>query len=580
MLHRVAFLSGLAIAVALPAVAETGIGLVIANRDYSAAPDARRADAVLQAVPDLEDAGFVIVSGADRTAEQMRDAFATFLQGGEPFGTSRIVIVLSGNFAHSGEDAWLLGRDAASPGLARADAEGLRLGPILGLAATAPGGALVVLAPNDRPIAPGARLSSGLPADIHVPQGVTLVRGNADQAAAFLRDVAAGGAPLVSLIEDYRLLRIDGFVSPFADFLPDDAAQGGPLPQPVPEDDAAERALWRAAQEAGTRAAYEAYLERYPDGRFAPEAQAEIDRIDALPENREAALNLTREERREIQRQLTLLGFSTRGIDGIFGPGTRTAIRSWQQGRRLPVTGYIDADQKALLAADAARRQAEIDEQERQQQIEQERADRAFWVDSGASAGDEAGLRAYLARYPRGLFADVARARLAAIEAEQEREQARRDRDAWDAAVAVDTVRAYRRYLANFPNGRYVTQARARIAELTAPDDLPVPVPEPQPEPQPDFPDPVTADPATEAQIAAARDEEASLALNFIVRNLVEAQLEALQFNPGRVDGIFDADFRRALRVYQEVRGIPVTGYVTLALLRQLIADGLPIQVE
>lgn len=562
-------------ATAMPVHADTGIGLFIANERYDSAPIASRARALLRAAPRFEDADFSIISGENMTAAQMRDAFATFLQGGEPFGAQRIVIALSGNFAHAGDDIWLLGRDASEPGLARADVEGMRLGPLLRVAATAPGGALVVLSPNLRPVSPGAQLSSGLPTDIAVPQGVTLVRGTPDQSAAFLEAAARLSDPLAAIAEDFRLLRIEGFASPFVAFLPEEVRSADPLPLPVPPDDRAEREAWRAAQQAGTRTAYQEYLEDYPNGRFAADAEAEIARIDSLPENRENALGLTTAQRREIQRQLTLLGFSTRGIDGIFGPGTRTAIRGWQERRGLRVTGFIDADQRALLAADAARRQAEIDEEERREQAAQERADRAFWVDSGASAGDEAGLRAYLARYPRGLFADVATARLAAIENEREQAEARRDRAAWEAAMAADTERAYRRYLANFPNGRFAAQARARIAELAGP-----PLPQPVPDPEPSFPDPITADPADQATIAAARDEEEALALNFFVRNLIEAQLDALQFNPGRVDGIFDADFRRALRVYQEVRAIPVTGYVTMPLLRRLIADGLPIQVD
>lgn len=571
MLHRIAIIAILSYGVSPPAHADTGLGLFIANQTYDAAPAARRAEAILQAVPALEGAGFTIVSGRDQTADQMRDAFATFLQGGEPFGAQRIVIALAGNFVHADGDVWLLGRSAASPGLARADAEGLRLGPLLALAATAPGGALVVLVPNDRSISPGTRLSSGLPAAIDIPQGVALVRGNSDQAAAFLRAVAQGGEPLAELAEEYRLLRIEGFVSPFVTFLPEGVADVAPLPQPVPQDDRAERELWRAAQEAGTRAAYEQYLRRYPEGRFAPEAQAEIAQINALPENREGALNLTRTQRQEIQRQLTLLGFSTRGVDGIFGPGSRTAIGNWQNGRGLSVTGFIDADQRALLAEDAARRQTEIDEQERQQQVAQERADRAFWGDSGASAGDEAGLRAYLSRYPRGLFADVARARLGTIDADEEREATRRDRDAWDAAFAADTIRGYRRYLTNFPNGRYAAEASARIGELNAPTQPGLPQP---------LPDALIEDTAREAEIVAAREEEATLDLNFFVRNLIEVQLDALQFSPGSVDGVFDADFRRALQDYQDARGIPVTGYVTMPLLRRLVGDGLPIQVE
>lgn len=558
----------LAAIVAMPVQADTGIGLFIANERYDSAPDARRSGALLQAAPSLEGVGFSVISGENLTAAQMRDAFATLLQGGEPFGAQRIVIALSGNFAHAGDDIWLMGRDAAEPGLARADAEGLRLGPLLRIAATAPGGALVVLAPNLRSVSPGAQLSSGLPSAIVVPQGVTLARGTADQAASFLRDVANEAAPLASIAQDYRLMRIEGFASPFVAFLPEDVRSADPLPMPVPDDERAEREAWRAAQQAGTQSAYVDYLDSYPNGRFATEAEAEIARIDTLPENRENALALNRQQRREIQQHLTLLGFSTRGIDGIFGPGTRTAIRGWQNRRGLAVTGFVDADQRALLAADATRRQSEINEEERREQAAQERADRAFWVDSGASAGDEAGLRAYLTRYPRGLFADVARARINVIEGERTQEQVRRDGAAWEEALAADTERAYRRYLATFPDGRFAARARTRITELTTPV------------PDPARPAPVSPAPADQATIASARDEEESLNLNFFVRNLIEAQLDALQFRPGRVDGVFDADFRRALRAYQGARGIPVTGYVTMPLLRRLISDGLPIEIE
>lgn len=565
MLHRMILICVIWSAAALPLRAEVGAGLVIGNQTYDNAPAARRASALLQAVPALESAGFAVVAAENQTAEQMRDAFATFLQGANPGANRRLVIALAGNFAHSGGDVWLLGRDAATPGLARADAEGLRVGPLLDLAAQAPGGAVVVLVPNDRGHAPGPRLTAGLPADIVVPQGVTLVRGTPDQATAFLRAVVTEDEPMTALAARFRFLRVSGFVSPFMPFLPEDALAASIDSLPAPVDDSAEMDAWRTAQEEGSRAAFEGYLQRYPDGRFAADARAEIARIDALPENREAALNLSRDDRREIQRQLTLLGHSTRGIDGIFGPGTRGAIRGWQEGRGLTASGFIDADQRALLAADAARRQAEIDEQERQQQLAREQADRAFWLDSGASAGDEAALRAYLARYPQGLFADVARERIASIEAERARAEERRDREAWDTARAVDTETAYRTYLANFPNGLFAAQARNRIAELAPP------APEPEPLPSPVVPD---------ADIEAARAEEESLGLNTVVRNLIELHLELLRFPPGRIDGVFDASFRNALRDYQASRGLPVTGYLTRPVLRQLRADGLPFAFE
>ncbi len=65
----------------------------------------------------------------------------------------------------------------------------------------------------------------------------------------------------------------------------------------------------------------------------------------------EKALALTRTERREIQRRLVLLNYNTRGVDGIFGNGSRAAIRQWQQDNELPSSGYLDLNQVVLLRA-------------------------------------------------------------------------------------------------------------------------------------------------------------------------------------------------------------------------------------
>lgn len=44
-------------------------------------------------------------------------------------------------------------------------------------------------------------------------------------------------------------------------------------------------------------------------------------------------------ERQEMQRLLTRAGFDTQGADGVIGPNSEAAIRSWQQARGQPATG-------------------------------------------------------------------------------------------------------------------------------------------------------------------------------------------------------------------------------------------------
>jgi len=67
------------------------------------------------------------------------------------------------------------------------------------------------------------------------------------------------------------------------------------------------------------------------------------DTIDDRTE--EQLLSLTAEERRDIQRRLTRLGYRPGGIDGVFGAGTRRALTSWQRDEGLRASGYITADQ-------------------------------------------------------------------------------------------------------------------------------------------------------------------------------------------------------------------------------------------
>jgi peptidoglycan hydrolase-like protein with peptidoglycan-binding domain len=266
-------------------------------------------------------------------------------------------------------------------------------------------------------------------------------------------------------------------------------------------------------------------------------------------------------------------------------------VRAWQAGRGLPDTGFLTEAQVGLLAQDVALREAEIAEEARRAQEAAEAADRAFWRDTGAGA-DEAGLRAYLARHPQGLFSEVARGRLAEIEAGRDRaawDAARRtdtaeayrgylrdwpsgqfvapartrledleggaDRAAWERARVADTRRAYRRYLDDHPQGRFVDEARARLAALR---------PDPEPDPEPD--------PAERAQA-----EEAALNLNFVARSMVEAQLGFLGFEPGAPDGRFDGRTRAAVAAFQRARGHAATGFVDRETLRLLIAEGLPL---
>lgn len=62
-----------------------------------------------------------------------------------------------------------------------------------------------------------------------------------------------------------------------------------------------------------------------------------------------APLEPTREETRLIQSRLKALGHYTAAVDGITGPGTRRAIRDFQQATGYPVTGELTLEQRTAL---------------------------------------------------------------------------------------------------------------------------------------------------------------------------------------------------------------------------------------
>jgi peptidoglycan hydrolase-like protein with peptidoglycan-binding domain len=247
-----------------------------------------------------------------------------------------------------------------------------------------------------------------------------------------------------------------------------------------------------------------------------------------------------------VQGDLTVLGYNTRGVDGIFGPGTRQAVTNWQQSNGYPQTSYLTRGQINRLDAQAERRRAEIAAEEERARAEAARLDREYWSETGA-LGDEAGYRAYLNRYPEGLFADVALRRLEAIESERAEEAELADRSAWGIAAAEDTRAAYEDYLAAWPDGVFADQARARIDRMRGPD-------------------------VSDDEIARARAQEERLQLSGVRAQLLELRLRDLGLSPGPLDGVIDDRTRTALRSYQTDQGIAPTGYLDQATLVRLMA--------
>ena len=500
----------------------------------------------------LETAGFTVAADPGETASDMRAALSALLTEAE--AGERRLILLAGTFVTADGDAWLraTGRQVA-PNRATVDGAALSVSSALAVAAEAPGAAFVALAEraSGRLPDPGPGLEDGLVAPVDIPQGVTLLAGPVRGVAALLGGPAlTEGAALAPLAARASGITASGFLPLDHAILPAGEPRAGAEAPAADIADASAEA-WQAAQREGTRAAYAAFLERFPDSAQASEARAAIDRIDADPvrraEAQEEALGLSREDRQQIQSQLTILDYDPRGIDGLFGPNTRAAIGRFQEAEGVSATGYLTAEQRDALALAAAARQAELEAEAERRRIQAEREDRAVWRATGA-AGDAAGLRTYLQRYPEGLFAEQARNALAGIEAEKRAAASASDAADWERARAANTEAAYRAYLDARPDGAFAPEARAQISAITQ--------------------DAAEAD----ARAAAAAGED-SLGLNSVARLLVEQRLTQLGLQPGAPDGQFDDATRQAIRAFQRDRGLPPTGYLSQQTVARMLAD-------
>ena len=86
------------------------------------------------------------------------------------------------------------------------------------------------------------------------------------------------------------------------------------------------------------------------DQQHAQQPQNQNNRQKASNGQNEIALvNLNRDQIEQVQRALDRKGFKVGGVDGIMGPKTESALRSFQQQQKLQASGQIDQQTLAAL---------------------------------------------------------------------------------------------------------------------------------------------------------------------------------------------------------------------------------------
>ncbi len=249
----------------------------------------------------------------------------------------------------------------------------------------------------------------------------------------------------------------------------------------------AEIALWQAVKDSQNARDYEAYLEAYPNGIFAPLARARVGSLDAEAERRSAD-----------QANMAEFEFWNAIKDGGSAADYQAYMERFPEGNFVPLAkARMAAAERA--EAEAAERRRIAAEKAAKEQTAAEAAQRlaaelGYW-NSVKDSANPADYDAYLQRYPDGDFAALARNRKAEVErqaatasaerkrqaeedaarkaaerkvvedaARREAERSAAERALWDAVKTSANPVDYKAYLQQYPAGTYATLAQVRLA--------------------------------------------------------------------------------------------------------------------
>lgn len=534
--------AALAALVAGGAMAENA-ALLLANGRYDDGDRVRGAGDLVTARDALDAAGIETFAGTEVDRKELLVLLRAFAQTAPR--ADGLAVALSGQFVHNERETWFMPTDSDGATLVDTAMRALPLSLVLAMLADARQPALLALSPQTEEADTGPGIASGI-GDLDLPDGVTLIRGDATSMADFLREtLAKPGASIPARIAQDESLVGSGHLPPGLSFLAGTETGGS-------AEESAAALYWRLVEGRDTPDAYREYVRRFPASDLAPEAQRRLAAIENDPVRRaraaEEGIALSRQDRREIQGDLAVLGYDTRGIDGIFGPGTRRAISAWQGDNGEPETAYLVRVQIDAIDRQARSRRAELEAEERARREAALRDERAYWQQTGAGA-TERGIVDFLTRYPDGAYAAEAEQRLRQFRS-QDRPSSQAEQEAWNQALKLGRAGDYRAYIASYPDGRYADEARRALAELQ---------------------DRAKSDP----EHVAARDAENALGLTDFTRRAIEQRLASLGLEPGAIDGNFDAETRRSIRRYQRSASLPVTGYMSQQTTVRLLADSL-----
>ena len=533
-------------AVAMPAFADDQ-ALVIVNGNYQFTGNGVSPQFTNPSIESLRKAGYRVQKAQNLGNDALRQRISEFNASAEPM--DHLVYVFIGHLLNKDKNTYLTPVDLRDPRADTIAQNAVDLNVILDQAGKHSGASAVflgwtrtrksVLSHRKHGFSNSPDLAPAL-GRTNIPQGVLLVDGHADMIADAIanRYFVAGRSTREVGNNLTGRVRSQGYLS-LHSYLARNNQSEAPKPKVLTNF---EQNFWDFAKKENSIKSYTEFLVRFPNGKYASTARSTLAQLQAdaaiSPEQRaERDLKLTRKEKQDIQRALTVLGHDTRGVDGLFGPASRRAIIAWQKTVNHPAHGFLDSVQVRHLLDQGAKRRRFLFEETERKRIATETQDRAFWQATGAS-GQEFDLRVYLNKYPDGLFAQAAQTKLDRILAEKSHKTDNSaEVQAWRVASKQNTITSYRRYLLKYQRGAFATEAKTRIKTLS---------------------DKEKRHNANAQHLSV----ENSMGLGKGIWLIVERKFVPSGLPQNAADGVVGPQTRKALRLFQSNNALPATGYM------------------
>jgi hypothetical protein len=194
-------------------------------------------------------------------------------------------------------------------------------------------------------------------------------------------------------------------------------------PATVAQAGEVELEFWRSIRDNNVEE-LNAYLASYPNGTFKSLALARIAAIkngssttrnlttgvdpstfkDTADQISEDQIGLDKDQRRDVQRRLTGLGFDIKAT-GKFDDETRSVIKRWQAARGYPATGYLNKLQhKAMQSEIVSTRVASADDSDDEPARHRSSAGSGRRYHSSGGGGGKDGAGALFGHVVGGLF--------------------------------------------------------------------------------------------------------------------------------------------------------------------------------